>query len=184
MRGRIARTRKLLAGLFRPDPVRRLQARGLAVGSNFAMLQDVAIDWSHCWLVSIGDDVTLARGVIILAHDASTKVGLGYTRIAPVRIGDRVFIGAGSIILPGVTIGSDVVVGAGSVVTRDVPAGSIVAGNPARVISDQASWLSRKRAEFESVPVFGHEYTVAGGVTDEMKAEMLDRLGSGSGYIL
>lgn len=52
----------------------------------------------------------------------------------PVIIGDSVWIGGSSTILPGVTIGDNCVIGAGSVVTRDVPSGSIVAGNPARII--------------------------------------------------
>jgi acetyltransferase-like isoleucine patch superfamily enzyme len=53
---------------------------------------------------------------------------------APVRIGDRVFIGAGSIVLKGVSIGEGSVIGAGSVVTQDVPPMSLAAGNPARVV--------------------------------------------------
>lgn len=54
----------------------------------------------------------------------------------PIIIEDNVWIGGGSIILPGVTIGNGAVVGAGSVVTRDVPAGTLVYGNPARVIRE------------------------------------------------
>lgn len=52
----------------------------------------------------------------------------------PVSIGDDVWIGGGSIILPGVTIGCNVVVGAGSVVTKNVPDNVVIAGNPARII--------------------------------------------------
>ncbi len=53
---------------------------------------------------------------------------------APVTIGDSVWIGGSTTILPGVTIGDRVVVGAGSVVTRDIPSDVVVAGNPARII--------------------------------------------------
>jgi acetyltransferase-like isoleucine patch superfamily enzyme len=53
---------------------------------------------------------------------------------APVAIGDNVWLGARTIVLPGVTIGDDAVIGAGSVVTRDVPARTFAAGAPARVV--------------------------------------------------
>ncbi len=62
-------------------------------------------------------------------------------RIAKVSIGDRVFIGAGSIVLPGVRIGDDVIIGAGSVVTRDIADGALVAGNPATVIGTTDEYL-------------------------------------------
>ena len=51
-----------------------------------------------------------------------------------ITIGNKVWIGAGAIILPGITIGDGAMVAAGSVVTADIPARSVVAGNPARVI--------------------------------------------------
>ena len=54
----------------------------------------------------------------------------------PVHIGNRVWIGAGAIILPGVTIGDDTVIGAGSVVTKDIPAGVVAVGNPCRVLRE------------------------------------------------
>lgn len=50
------------------------------------------------------------------------------------RIGARVWLGGGTIVLPGVTIGDGTTIGAGSVVTKDVPAGVLAAGNPCRVL--------------------------------------------------
>jgi maltose O-acetyltransferase len=60
----------------------------------------------------------------------------GTPKMAPVEIGDNVFVGMGARILKGTTIGSDSVIGAGSVVTGPIPAGVIAAGNPARVIRE------------------------------------------------
>ena len=52
----------------------------------------------------------------------------------PIEIKDHVWIGGGSILLPGVTIGENSVIGAGSVVNRSIPANCVAVGNPCRVI--------------------------------------------------
>jgi maltose O-acetyltransferase len=159
-------------------------SNGLVVGEHFYMYAEVMIDHAHAWHVEIGDEVTLAPRVQILAHDASTFPYLGYTRIAKVKIGSRVFVGAGSIILPGVTIGDDVVIGAGSVVSHDIPSGHVAAGNPARVISTIDEYLTKRRAEMDSVPCFGQEYRIEENVTPEMKAEMGRQMTDGVGYVV
>jgi acetyltransferase-like isoleucine patch superfamily enzyme len=71
--------------------------------------------------------------VIIMDTDQHELPGRGI-EVAPVHIGDRVWIGARAIVLKGVHIGHDSVVAAGAVVTRDVEPHAIVAGVPARVI--------------------------------------------------
>lgn len=175
-----------IIGLLRGDPnMKKLTERGLTVGKNFKMLGGCIIDHSHSCLIKIGDDVTFAPRVHVLAHDASTKYALGYTRIALTTIGDRVFIGGGSIIMPGVNIGSDSIVGAGSVVTRDVEEGSVVAGNPARTICSTSDYLERQKRELERLPVFGEEFTLAGGVDSGGRAEMVRLLeeAGGKGFI-
>ncbi len=107
----------------------------------------------------VGRDVRLGPGAIVCAHASLTTnveagrhlhVNLGcvvghdavlgdYVTMAPLaqvlgraRVGDRVDLGAGSIVLPGVTVGAGARVGAGAVVTRDVAPGVTVAGVPAR----------------------------------------------------
>ena len=70
----------------------KLKKMGLQVGSNFNRLNGVILDPSHCWLIEIGDNVTMAPRVHILCHDASTKQFIGYTKIGRVTIGDNVFI--------------------------------------------------------------------------------------------
>ena len=110
--------------------------RGLTVGKNVFVNFGCVIDYDFCWLISIGNNVTLAPYVQILAHDASTKRELGYTKIGKVSIGDNVFIGAHTVVLPGVNIGNKVIVGAGSVVTKDIPANVVAVGNPCRVLRE------------------------------------------------
>ena len=55
------------------------------------------------------------------------------TQASPIRIGDRVWLGAGTIVLPGVTIGDNVTIGAGSLVTEDLPPDVLAFGHPCRV---------------------------------------------------
>ena len=60
----------------------------------------------------------------------------GYEYGSGVTIGDNVWIGGNTVIVPGVHIGSNTVIGAGSVVTKDIPDWVIAAGNPCRVIRE------------------------------------------------
>lgn len=66
-------------------------------------------------------------------REAAARVA-GPEMAKPITIGRRVWIGGGTIVLPGVTIGDDSTIGAGSVVSRDIPSGVVAAGNPCRVI--------------------------------------------------
>lgn len=161
----------------------KLIRMGLKVGSNFKRLGGTILDPSHCWLIEIGNNVTLAPRVHILAHDASTKHWLGFTKVARVIVGNNVFIGADSVILPGVSVGDNCVVGAGSVVTRDVPANSVVAGNPAAFVCSLEDYLAKHRGRMKTRPVYGEEFTLRGYVTPEMKKSMKDSLADGPGYV-
>ncbi len=175
---------KIYNEYLRPDPLTGLKRRGLVVGKNFHMLHGVIIDNSHCWHITIGDNVTLAPRVIILAHDASTKMHLNYTKLGKVTIGNRVFIGASSIVLPGVKIGNKVVIGTGSVVSHDIPDGVVAAGNPAKVLGTIEDFLLVKRKEMKYFPCFGKEYTLGGNITDEMKDEMNEKMNERYGYVV
>ena len=159
------------------------ETNGFKHGERCAFMGEVIIDPGHCWLIEIGDDVTLAPRVHILAHDASTKRQLGYARIAEVTIGNNVFIGANSVILPGVHIGDNVVIGAGSVVTNDIPSNSVAVGNPCKVISAYEDYMTRKKNEMTPDNVFDESYKID-AITEEKKAEMKEKLKEGPGFII
>ncbi len=128
----------------------------------------------------MGDNVTLASGCRILTHDGSTKKILGYSKVGCVTIGDDVFIGADSIVLPNVKIGNKVIVGAGCVVARDIPDNSVVAGNPARVLGTYDAYVEKNRRLFEQSPVWHNHYSQK---TEAEKQEMKDTLkDSGIGF--
>ena len=101
-----------------------------------------------CNRITIGDNALIAPGVHIYTvfHPVSaserfhTSTGDGFpfaiSKTSPVTIGNNVWIGGGSIIMPGVTIGDNVTIGAGSVVTKSVPSNVLAYGNPCRVIKE------------------------------------------------
>ena len=107
----------------------------IEVGKNFfANYKCTIIDTG---MVRIGDNCQFAPnvGIYTAGHPVhpATRNSL-YEYGFDITIGDNVWIGANSVVLPGVTIGSNTVIGAGSVVNRSIPEWSVAAGNPCRVI--------------------------------------------------
>ena len=112
--------------------IRQIRRGGGEVGNNVDFIA-TSIDMGEPYLIKIGNNVTLT-GVKLLTHDACLFKTIGHSRVGKVHIGNDVFVGWGSIILPNVTIGSRVVIGAGTVVAKDIPDNSVAVGNPCRVI--------------------------------------------------
>lgn len=119
----------------------RLREQGVSIGKNtvFVDSRTNTIDVGRPYLLEIGKDSLIGKGVIILTHDYSRTVlrkkfgeliGEGRKTV----IGDNVFIGMNAIILMGTHIGNNVIVGAGSVVSGDIPDDVVIAGNPAKII--------------------------------------------------
>ena len=161
----------------------KLISMGMTVGKNFKRLNGVILDPGHCWLIEIGDNVTMAPRVHILCHDASTKQFLNYTKIGRVTIGNNVFIGAESVVLPGVTIGDNVIIGANSTVTHDIPANSVAAGSPARVICTLEEYLAKEKKRLETAPCYGEEFTLRQNVSMEKRLQQKEELTGKIGYI-
>ena len=125
----------------------------------------------------------MAPRVHILCHDASTKTFLGYTKIGKVTIGNNVFIGAESVVLPGVTIGNNVIIGANSTVTHDIPDDSVAVGSPARVICSLNEYLEKNDKMMQCAPIYGEDYTLRGDLTKEKKKKMIEQLEGRIGYV-
>lgn len=103
---------------------------GSHVYANFNL---TLVDDGHIY---VGNDVMFAPNVVVATagHPICPELrGKGYQFNADVHIGNNVWIGTGSLIMPGVTIGDNTVIGAGSVVTKDIPENVIAFGNPCRV---------------------------------------------------
>ena len=105
----------------------------------------------NCWIggftclyanppgIKIGNNVIMADHVTVLNnfhhYENADLLPFDYRSVArPIFIGDNVWIGMNSIILPGVKIEEGAVIAAGSVVTKSVPKCAIVAGNPAKIV--------------------------------------------------
>ncbi len=116
--------------------IKELRAQGATIGDNCIFNRSVVV--ADPLLLTVGDNVIVTGWVKLLTHDGSPmifreEIGEKYI-YGPITIGDNVFIGMASIIMPGITIGNNVIIGAGSVVRKDIPDNVVVMGNPAKVV--------------------------------------------------
>jgi acetyltransferase-like isoleucine patch superfamily enzyme len=124
----------LFGKLLRTLNICRLRFAGAKIGRNTMISLRSKID-TRRGKVIIGNNSLITYGCVIVSHDASAKIRKdGKSGKGVVKIGNRVYLGVNSIVLPNVIIGDGSVIGAGSIVTKDIPPGVIAVGNPARVI--------------------------------------------------
>ena len=127
--------------------------------------------------------MTLAPRVHILCHDASTKQFIGYTKIGRVTIGDNVFVGAGTIILPGVVVGNNVIIGANSTVTHDVPDDCVIAGSPAKILYTLEEYLEKEEMRKRKNGYYDASYTLRENVSMKKRMQQKKELEGKIGYI-
>ena len=173
-----------IRNLYKRLYLKRLIKRGLTIGENFQMEKGCNIDANFPWLIKIGNNVTMASWVYLSAHDGAAQKHIGYSKVGKIIIGDNVFIGARTIVLPNVTVGNNSVIGANSVVTRDIPDNVIATGLPARVIMDLDSYKEKLIKEKTELPTFEKEYTLWGGIDESKKQEMNEKLSNKGGFVV
>ena len=130
--------RHVPGGFFR---ARLHRIKGVQMGKNVWMGEEVYIDNEYPFLIFIEDNVEIAAYSMIMAHSRDLHMlrpgmyvsDLGYPP-SPVRIKKGAWLGLHSIVLGGVTIGEGAVIAAGAVVTKDVPDFALAGGVPAKVI--------------------------------------------------
>ena len=148
---------RLVRNLYYWLILRRAIKLGLRIGKD-VRISGRPFFGGEPYLISIGDHVTISFNVSFINHDGATWVFRdrpeyqGLQRFGRIDIGDNVFVGANTTILPGVTIGSNVVVGAGSVVTKDLPSDGVYAGVPARVVCTIEDYVQRTSARCTYYP--------------------------------
>lgn len=157
---------------------------GMTMGNECEIQPGLIVDHSHCWLIEIKNRVTIAPYVYLLAHDASTKKFLGYTKIGKIILEDDCFIGARSIIMPGVTIGAKSIVAAGSVVTKSVEPNSIVGGNPAKFIMKNEYYIIKNKEKMRTAKIYNETWLIQNGITTDMKKQMAKDLDGEMGFLV
>lgn len=162
-----------------------LISHGMTLGKNSTIHTGFQIDSGWPWLISIGDNVTIAPSVTILAHDASTNVVGCCTKLGRVEIGNNVFVGTHSIILCNTRIGDNVVVGAGSLVTKDLPSNGVYAGVPAVRICSIEEYKKKSEVLLKTRPRFDDrfDWTQWREAPMEEKERMKKELEDGVGFV-
>jgi acetyltransferase-like isoleucine patch superfamily enzyme len=112
---------------------------GITIGRRTVINQQCCLDGRGG--LSIGNNVDISPGVWILTDSHDMHDPFFREVLAPVTIGDHVWIGSRALILPGVTVGEGAVIAAGAVVTSNVAPYAVVAGVPAREIGTRSRSL-------------------------------------------
>lgn len=125
---------------------KQAQHEGVIMGNNNYI-------GSHFWdsepyLITIGNDCAITENTKIYTHGGARvarNIYPNFDVFGKVVLGNRVYVGAGAMIMPGVTIGDNVLIASGSIVTKSIPSNVVVAGNPAKYICTLDEYIEKNR---------------------------------------
>ena len=123
----------------------------MKIGENW-IVDKTAEFGTEPYLISMGNNVRITKGVRFVTHDGSLWVprNLGLVDkkadfFGKIVIGNNVNIGWDAIIMPGVQIGDNCIIAAGAIVTKNVPDNSVAVGIPARVLESVQEYAHKKK---------------------------------------
>lgn len=134
---------KILKHLLSPEKYAR--TIGVNLGKN-CFVPDKNTWSSEPYLITIGNNCQITFGTRIFTHGGAQVLRNqipDFDIFGKVKIGNNVYIGNNSLIMPGVKIEDNVLVAAGSVVTKSIPKEVVVAGNPAKIICTIEEYLRK-----------------------------------------
>jgi len=154
----------IIAGIKFPDSLLHLGKRTVIMEYSFI---------NPTKPIEIGDDSGIGGHCLLFTHGSWLSQLDGYpVTFAPITIGKNVWLPWRVFIMPGVTIGDNVVIGANSLVTKSVPCNCLIAGSPAKIISDNyPSPITEERriGIFDNIISNFNEYLAYNGFTTEQK---------------
>ncbi len=147
---------KIVNRLIRKYRLLNYRSKGIIIGKNTFISSNAYIDKHSGSNISIGNNCYITRNVVILNHTDTHRGGplgiweqFGSKRISlDVKIGNNVFIGVNSVIMPGVTIGDNSIIGALTLVNDDIPPGEVYAGIPAKRICRTSELITKSFPNF------------------------------------
>ncbi|MCC5936789.1 MAG: acyltransferase [Lunatimonas sp.] len=133
--------------IFLINPVFYARRLGVDIGFNCRIATDKF--GSEPYLIKIGNNCSITRGVTFVNHDGGVwifrKDNENFDIFGKIVIGNNVYIGNETTILPGVTIGDNCVIGASSVVTKSIPSNTVAAGAPIRYICKTEEYFNKTK---------------------------------------
>lgn len=127
------------------SPQKYAQYCGVSIGEK-CFIADKNHWPQEAYLIKIGNDCAITEGVKFHTHGGGRiirNIHSDFDYFGKIKIGNHVYIGSRSMIMPGVTIEDNVLIAAGSIVTKSIPSGYVVGGNPAKIIGSIDSFITK-----------------------------------------